>query len=398
MNFVFVCPESEELRFCVERRCTATARAINRTGRYSADLIGWRDFALNTAEAQEILEHSDYIIIHRGLWSPLLSRIQHWKAHDKTIIADFVDAYQLMDAEELADVYDLEVNGGLRAGDLARDPTPLLTQLKWTLQLTHGATTPSQRLCDDWNPYTRTLFLPDYLDLEKLNLVSPQPHEGIHLGWQGTVRRLQTLKRSGIMVALQAICEMRRNAKIIFSVDHPEAVDTLGLPPNQVEIIGWNMAGGWLRQLDRIDIGIIPMIGELEQRHACSPILDLMALKIPWIASQGAAVYDLQGYGWIVENTPEAWLKASIEMIDYLDDYRAEAAVGPYLYALSKSLEENIQFVVDTYVRLGSLYSTRPLETPPNHPNGQILMTDPGKGKYEKPGLSENHETNPIPD
>ena len=33
----------------------------------------------------------------------------------------------------------------------------------------------------------------------------------------------------------------------------------------------------------------------------------------------------------------------------------------PYLYAISKSLEENIQTVVDTFVRLAGSYSTRPL-------------------------------------
>ncbi|NMB53331.1 MAG: glycosyltransferase family 4 protein [Leptolinea sp.] len=381
MNFIFVCPESEELKNCVERRCVAPARAINRTGRYSADLIGWRDFVTDAPEVQDLLKRSDYIIIHRGLWSPLLTRIQHWKARDKTIIADFVDAYQLMDEDELADVHDLEINGGIRADDPVVDQTPLLTQLKWTLQLTHGATTPSQRLCDDWNPYSRTLFLPDYIDLDRLNLISPQDHEGINLGWFGTIRRLHRMKKSGIMTALEAVCQMRRNARIIFYVDHPEAVGSLGLPADQVEIVGWNTTGGWQKQLSRIDIGLVPMIGDLEQRSGCSPILEFMALKIPWIASQGAAVYDLQSYGWIVENTAEAWLKAAIEMIDYLNDYRSEAAITPYLYALSKSLEENVQSVVDTFVRLGSLYSTRPLGSSPAHSNGHVLVAKPEEGK-----------------
>lgn len=375
MNFVFVCPESEDLRLSVEHRCAAPARAINRTGRYSADLIGWRDFASNSPDVQDLLEKSDYIIIHRGLWSPILTRIQHWKARDKTIIADFVDAYQLMDEEELLDIHDLEINGGLQAGELPQSAASLLTQLKWTLQSTHGATTPSQRLCDDWNAYTRSLVLPDYLDLERLNLVTHQEHETINLGWRGTVRRLQSLKKGKVLMALEAVCQMRKNAKIIFSVDHPEAVGNLGLPADQVEIVGWTSGGGWYRQLSRIDIGLAPAIGELEHRCACSPLLEYMALKIPWIASQGPAVYDLQSYGWIVENTAESWLKAAIETIDYLNDYRAEASVGPYLFAISKSLEENVQSIVDTYVRLGSLYSTRPLNTTQSREKSNLLVT-----------------------
>jgi hypothetical protein len=381
MNFIFVCPESEDLKFSVESRCAAPARAINRTGRYSADLIGWRDFAANTPDIKDLVERSDYIIIHRGLWSPLLPRIQHWKAHDKTIIADFVDAYQLMSEDELADIHDQEINGGIQAGDQSNDSTALLTQLKWTLQSTHGATTPSQRLCDDWNAYTRTLVLPDYLDLERLSLITQQRHEGINLGWRGTVRRLHSLKKTGVILALEALCQMRRNTKIILSVDHPEAVGALNLPAEQVEIVNWNAEGGWQRQLSRIDIGLAPMIGDLEQRNPYSPILEFMALKIPWIASQGPAVYDLQTYGWIVENSSEGWLKAAVEMVDYLEDYRSEAAIAPYLFAISKSLEENIQSVVDTYVRLGSLYSTRPLSQPPIRSNGRILVSESRGGE-----------------
>ncbi len=374
MNFVYVCPESEDLKHSVELRCAAPARAINRTGRYSADLIGWRDFSLNTPAAAELLGRSDYIIIHRGLWASVLPRIQHWKARDKTIIADFKDAYQLMEPDELADTYDMEVNGGLQAGDTGEPQTDLLTQLKWTLQSTHGATTPSRRLCDDWNAYTRTLELPDYLDLERLNLVVPQEHDRVVLGWRGGVRRIQSMKNSGILMALQAACQMRKNIKFLFSVDHPEAVGDLGLPQDQVEVIGWNAPGGWYRQLGQIDIGLSSMVGELEQRCSCSQLLEFMALKIPWIASQGAAVYDMQSYGWIVENSAESWLKATIEMIDHLEDYRAEAAIAPYLYAISKNLEENIQTMVDTYIRLGSLYSTRPLGAPATRPSGQLYI------------------------
>ncbi len=123
------------------------------------------------------------------------------------------------------------------------------------------------------------------------------------------------------------------------------------------------------------------MIGDLEQRSTSSPILEFMALKIPWIASQGAAVYDLQSYGWIAENTAESWLKAAVEMVDYLEDFRKEAAVAPYLFAISKSLEENIQTIVDTYVRLGNLYSTRPLSPQSVASNGRLLVEE-SRGRY----------------
>jgi hypothetical protein len=361
VNFVFVCPESEETKFTVERRCVAPARVINRTGRYNADLIGWKDFASNTKESQSLLEQSDFIIIHRGLWTSVMPGIQHWKARDKNIIADFVDAYQLMDEDEITDFYNMETNGGTKVSQELNGSPSLLTQFKWTVQSTIGATTPSQRLSDDWNAYIRTTVLPDYLDMERLSLISPDSHLGINIGWRGSVRELQTLKKGGIMMALEAACQMRSNIRVFLSVDHPEAVGPIGLPANQVVLTGWNKGGGWHQMLSKIDIGIAPMIGDSGQRAACSPILEFMGLQIPWIASQGPAVYDLHSFGWIAENTPEGWLKAIIEMVDHHPDFQAEAAVAPYLYAISKSLEENIQTVVDTYVHLTGSFSTRPL-------------------------------------
>jgi hypothetical protein len=374
VNFVFVCPESEETKCTVERRCTAPARAINRTGRYNADLIGWKDFVSNTKEAQTLLDQSDFIIIHRGLWSPILPGIQHWKARDKNIIADFVDAYQLMNEDELADSYDLETFKGLESNGQIKETSSLITQFKWTLQSTSGATTPSQRLCDDWNPYTRTSVLMDYLDLERLSLITPEEHEGINIGWKCSVRQLHVLKKSGVFMALEAACQMRRNIHLVLSVDHPEAVGSLGLASGQLEVAGWNQGGGWPQTLGKIDIGLAPMIGEAGQRASCAPMLEYMALQIPWIASQGPAVYDLHSFGWIVEDTAEGWLKAIIEMVDHYPDFRAEAAVAPYLYAISKSLEENIQTVVDTYVRLTGSYSTRPLNSGPYGTTGNLLV------------------------
>jgi glycosyltransferase involved in cell wall biosynthesis len=226
------------------------------------------------------------------------------------------------------------------------------------------------------NPYTRTLVLPDYIDLDRLNLIIPQEHQGVTFGWKGTARQLFSMKKSGILMAFEAMLQMRTNARILFSIDHPESVGSLNLPANQIEITGWGDQGGWYSHLSNIDIGLFPRIGELEQRGGCSSILEFMALKIPWIASQGPAVYDFQSYGWIVENTPESWLKAAVETVDYLEDYRAEARVAPYLYAISKSLEENVQSIVDTYVRLGSLYSTRPLTQSQQKPSGRLIMAE----------------------
>ena len=74
-----------------------------------------------------------------------------------------------------------------------------------------------------------------------------------------------------------------------------------------------------------------------------------MLMKIPWIASEGYPYHDLAPYGWLVQNTPHAWGRILSDMVDHLDDYRSEAGGEPYLSALGKDLDDNIEQVLSTY-------------------------------------------------
>ena len=58
---------------------------------------------------------------------------------------------------------------------------------------------------------------------------------------------------------------------------------------------------------------------------------------------------DLRSYGWLIHNTPSAWERMLLDMVDHLEDYRAEAGKEAYLYGLSQGIEENVQTILGTY-------------------------------------------------
>ena len=102
MNIVYVYADNPHEWNSSEWRCAVPARAINRSGLHSAEMIFVADFAFRTPEAVEKCQNADIIIIQRMLVNEVLSAIQHWKARDKIVIAEFDDAFDLIEESNTA--------------------------------------------------------------------------------------------------------------------------------------------------------------------------------------------------------------------------------------------------------------------------------------------------------
>jgi hypothetical protein len=96
MNIVFVFADSLADWNSSEWRCVVPTRAINRSKRNSAQMLSITEFAENLPPAQAVCRRADVIVVQRQLIGQVLQAIQHWKARDKVVIADFDDAYDLI--------------------------------------------------------------------------------------------------------------------------------------------------------------------------------------------------------------------------------------------------------------------------------------------------------------
>lgn len=349
MNVVYVYADGEREWNCSEWRCAVPARALNRTGRHTAQMLSIQDFANRTPAADAACGPADLIVVQRNLFGPVLAAIQHWKARDKVVLADFDDAYDVMPPNNPSYRFWAQGQGQRLDGQPIKIDPPPLTQFKWGLRLVHGATVASKRLASDWQEYADLYHVPNYIDLEKYQNVRPEPHEGIWIGWGGSLTHSQSFVGSGVMAALKRVCQARPQVKVMIHGNDQRLFDQLPLPPAQKALRPWVPYAEWPRQLASFDIGLAPLHGAYDERRSWIKVLEYLVLKIPWIASDSPPYADLRSYGWLVKNTPSAWERVLLDMVDHLEDYKVEAGRGPYLFGLSQAVDANVDKIIATY-------------------------------------------------
>lgn len=346
MRIVYVYADSEEEWNSSEWRCAIPCRAINRAGRHQAALLGIESFGRNTQEAQEICAEADVIVVERNLFGPVLSAIQYWKARDKVLIADFDDAYSCMHPSNLN--YRFWSEGVQRETGVKIQPPPL-TQFKWGLRLVHAATVPSRRLADDWRTYTEVYHLPNYIDLSRYQNSQSQEHEGVIIGWGGSMSHYQSFMDSGLPKALQRVCKARPQVKVMICGNDGRLARDLGIAQEQLIIQPWVRYQDWPSVLARFDIGLAPLAGEYDERRSWIKVLEYLVMKIPWVASEGAPYQEFRDFGWLVKNTSSAWERVLMDVVDHLVQYKEEARGSAYLAGISQAVDENIQKVLAVY-------------------------------------------------
>lgn len=357
MNIVYVYADTPEEWNSAEWRCSIPARAFQRSGLHIAQLLDLESFGKNTAEAHQVCDEADVIIIQRDLFGPVLSAIQHWKARDKVVIADFDDALQLMPVT--AKNYEFwtlgrrtRVNGDLNPVDEVIDPPPL-TQFKWGLRLVHAVTVPSEQLVSDWSDYANVYRLPNYMEIEHYLESPARAHEGIIIGWGGSPTHLQNFSESGVVEALQNVCEARPEVRVMICGDEL-VYRALPIPSAQKIFQPWVSYKEWPQQLAFFDIGIAPLSTPYDQRRSWKKVMEYMAMKIPWIATDGPAYHSLGSYGWLVQNKANAWERILLDMVDNLAGHKAEATSEPFIFSLSQSIDQNIDKILALFQTIRS--------------------------------------------
>jgi len=356
MKIVYVYADNPQEWNSSEWRCAVPARAFNRSHRHTAELISIQDFAQNTPTAAKACRAADVIVVQRNLFGPVLVAIQHWRAQDKLVVADFDDAYHLIPTSNAS--YPFWSQGIISAPGSATekmDPPPL-TQFKWGLRLVQAATVPSKRLADDWQGYTDMVYLPNYVDMKLYENVIPEPHERVKtpiiIGWGGSLSHLQSFMGSGALQALKRVCRARPQVRVMICGDDKRILNQLALPEAQKIHQPWVPYNRWGQVLGQIDIGIAPLSGAYDDRRSWIKVLEYMLMKIPWVASDSPAYHELRPYGWLVQNTPGSWERVLLDLIDHLDDYRQEAAGEPHLFSLSQAIDDNLDKIVAAYTAI----------------------------------------------
>jgi hypothetical protein len=354
LKITYVYLPSQDDQTQVLWRCANYAQAIDRVSLHQAGLLDMRSFVKNTKAAQQECSSSDIIVIHRYFFGSVLLAVQKWKTRNIKIVLDMDEALDLV--QPAMPQYAMWREGRQFSSEMMEvqddeqviHPAPL-AQLQWGLRLVDAVTVPSERLADDWERSAPAFHLPDYLDLTRY-LHTPKPrHESIHIGVCGDGNTLWRLRESGLLAALERVCARRPNVKIWLNGMDSDSLENIQISREQLEVHPFVSNDDWPAYLANFDIGLAPLHGPYDLRKSRQNVLEFMATKIPWIASNHLPYRDLGRYGWLITNQVEAWERSMLEMMDNLESYRAEAAGDAFVYALGQNIDEHIDTALRVY-------------------------------------------------
>jgi len=336
----------------VQTRCRNLANAIRRTGINQANLLDLESFVCNHQAARTLCASSDLLIVHRYMFGPVLHAVQFWMARDKKVLVDIDEAVHLLPPASLA--YDFWHKGmpfdgcGVDPGAGVISPSPI-EQLRMGMRLASGVTVSSVRLADDWSEAGNVLYIPDYVNTDQYLTVKQQHTEEIWLGLNAEAMNSACLEQTGLKLALEAVCAKRKNVRIMLVGFSAQQARELNIAVEQKMLYPAALVEEWPQLLAQIDLGLAPADREYGARMSWLRAIEFMLMKIPWVGSDLPLHRDLARFGWMVQNSPGAWERVLLEVIDHLDAYRTEAAGEAFFYALGQDVNENIGKVLAAY-------------------------------------------------
>lgn len=356
MNIAYIYGDNTHEWNSSEWRCAAPARAINSLGVHSATLVSKRLFARRDPIAVAACDAADIIVVERYLFRPVTDCIVSWLARGKTVVADFDDAYHLIDQGNAAYDYwgrslikQVAPNGQVIHKVVKPDT---LTQFRLGLRMCNAITTPSKVLCADYGDVAPAYHIPNWLDMRYYNRSNTPTKGRIVIGWGGSISHQKSWADSEVIPALQRVLQARADVDILVAGDDARIAAMLGCDPERVKTVSWTPYDRWHEILGRYNIGLAPLAGEYDARRSWIKVAEYEVMGIPYVASQQPPYDDTLQLGVLVPNTAEAWEYAIMNLVN---DYKAhrQRAMGQRKRARAYyDINRNISKTIETYNRI----------------------------------------------
>jgi len=342
MNIVFVYSDNATEKNCSVFRCEIPAAALKRAGHETA-LVYVELFEFGRVDS--LLQAADVIVIERNLFgSALHLQMRRWREQGKLVVADFDDAYDLMPSN-LAP-YQLWGRGLTNMSDgrvVPMHPHPLV-QFRQGLEIANCVTTPSRRLCLDTLPYNaHPLLRENWLDWPLYESLHREPHDGIWIGWGGSMSHIDSWLRSNVLGALLRVFRERDDVRLVLNGSDSRIAAILPESVRERTITRpWVALADWPAQCAQYDLALAPLAGPYDERRSSIKVLEYLACGVPFVASKYPGYTDTPGLssrGELVENTVEGWHHGIQSVLDNLPAQQAFAGTTGREYAKAHSAD-----------------------------------------------------------
>lgn len=320
-------------------------------------MVDVHSFTRGTEESNEKVAKADIVVVQRLALANIIPRMLEAQANGKVVVVDLDDAYHFMPPTVRAYKFWHEglihvegPDGKKQQGKMAIPP---IEQLEWGVKLSHGVTTPSFAIADDWKKYNNnTWVVPNYIATQHYLPYKKRREipETITIGWGGSHSHFDSWKKTNVVEALRKICANNIRVRIYICGSNHEV---LGLFQNsdfagKIVEYKWVPHNEWPRMLSKFDIGLIPLSGRYDARRSWIKTLEYTLMGIPWIGTKSPPTEELGEFGYRVTNNVQSWEKQIQAVIDDLEGARIRVDAGLET-ALQADITNHTEQLIEIY-------------------------------------------------
>jgi hypothetical protein len=377
MNILYVYADTERDWNCSEWRCAVPSRAINDMNLtsgsgpdmvnagimgieqpHTAEMLFIQDFVNQQDEARNKTERADLIVVQRLALANIIPRIVEAQANGKVVVVDIDDAYHFMPDTVTAYKFWHEgiitVNGPDGKPQQGKMPFTPVEQLEWGIKLSHGVTTPSPTIAEDWKKFNpNTWVVPNYIATQHYLPYRKErtKKETITIGWGGSHSHFDSWKKSNIVEALRKICVKNKNVRIMICGNNQ---GILSLFRDIADFNGritdykWVPHNEWPRMLTKFDIGLVPLVGKYDARRSWIKTLEYTLMGIPWVGTKAPPTEELAEFGRRASNSVASWEREIQAVIDDMEAACIQVDAG-FETAMKADVNSHTLVLLKTY-------------------------------------------------
>lgn len=327
MNILYVVADNEREWNSAEWRCAIPYRTLTRTKGQSTAMITLDAFADSYKEhsmnAAAVIP-ADVIFLQRQLiLSDVVNAARYWRGAGKCVVLDLDDHYlELASNNPAWGFWNTPGANGKRNIDVMREYV--------ASGVVDAVTSPNTRIVESWRKAgaKRAELLPNYAEGKRWVNTHKEPHIGFVLGWGGSFSHYDTWWRSGCALGLKLAQERRPDIRIVIWGSDWRVT---GMIPARTEYAGKippDRIGEWPHAIAQFDVALAPLGGDYDQHRSWLHALEPMLCGVPWIGTAGDPWMELGKWGTLVDDSPEAWASAIVDMHDNYESYRHKAEEG----------------------------------------------------------------------
>jgi hypothetical protein len=350
MRVVYVYSDTPEEWNCAQWRMQMPHDALQRAG-HDTSLFYLSEFIGQGRQVRLACESADIIIIQRNLLGPVLNEILLWRRKGIPVVVDFDDAYDQLPTTHL--VYKHWIQGLIRYVDGDSEvikPSPL-DQFRAGMRLVSAAIMPNVHLQNEWAVYTPTYLIPNYPDLRDYQNVKHKAHEGIIIGWGGSVSHWESVvDATGVLTALKRVAQAIPEVKIVIQTSDQRISKALHLSESQKLYRPWVKYKDWPQSMADWDISLAIVHGPYDTHRSIIHLIEPLMLgdPIPVIASNQDPYAPYGQYVSLTKNTPKAWEATILEVVSQVY-YKTLDLTRSQAWAQSYGIDQHVTEIVKIY-------------------------------------------------